>query len=248
MKSTSTICKTILLSSAAWPLADSTVFPWPLAKRKPSLLLLPMLRNVIARQWIVPALTSSDAFDLSAIPRPLAAPERSASSPASDPIRCPPLRHTQRYILPDQQAPHLTSSDKVVLGFARCRHPLFPQSASLASAGWSHLTNGSPNYGVNSTAFAQRFGAAVARDTSEGLFTDCIFAPTSIIRTPATTSSASITTSSTASSTPPPAPSSRGLTPAAPRPILLCSPGTLVQPPLPMSTIPSSTAVRSRPC
>ena len=40
------------------------------------------------------------------------------------------------------------------------------------SGGYSHLRNGSPNYGTNSTAYAQRFGAAVARGTSQKLFSD----------------------------------------------------------------------------
>ena len=34
------------------------------------------------------------------------------------------------------------------------------------SAGWSHLTNGQPNYGTNSEAFGQRLGAAAIRDSS----------------------------------------------------------------------------------
>jgi len=47
----------------------------------------------------------------------------------------------------------------------------------LFSAGWTHLIDGSPNYGTNSKAFAQRLGAAAALSTSRGIFTDCILGP-----------------------------------------------------------------------
>ncbi len=93
---------------------------------------------------------------------------------APDP-NTPAGRH-DKYILPGQSAPRLTVSDKVALGFKDAFSP-FALVGITASAGYSHLTNGSPNYGTNSTAFGQRFGAAAARDTSEGLFTDCIMAP-----------------------------------------------------------------------
>jgi hypothetical protein len=39
------------------------------------------------------------------------------------------------------------------------------------------VTDGSPNYGSNGRGFAQRLGAAAARDSSEGIFSDSILAP-----------------------------------------------------------------------
>lgn len=72
-------------------------------------------------------------------------------------------------ILPGQTAPRQTARDKLV-GSVRDAVSPFSFGGELISAGYSHLTNGSPNYGTNSTAFAQRFGASVARGTSQNLF------------------------------------------------------------------------------
>jgi hypothetical protein len=47
----------------------------------------------------------------------------------------------------------------------------------VISAGWSHLINGSPNYGVNGEAFAQRLGAAAALNSSKEIFSDSVLAP-----------------------------------------------------------------------
>ncbi len=49
--------------------------------------------------------------------------------------------------------------------------------ATILSAGYAHVTDGQPNYGVNSTAFGKRVGAAAVRETAEGVFTDIVFAP-----------------------------------------------------------------------
>jgi hypothetical protein len=47
----------------------------------------------------------------------------------------------------------------------------------VASAGYSHLIDGIPNYGTNSQAFAQRLGAAAALSASREIFSDSIMAP-----------------------------------------------------------------------
>lgn len=44
------------------------------------------------------------------------------------------------------------------------------------SAGWSHLTNGQPNYGTNSAAFGQRLGAAAIRDSTQAFLSNGPFA------------------------------------------------------------------------
>ncbi len=80
-----------------------------------------------------------------------------------------------KYILPGQIAPPLTPSDKVLLGLKDAFSP-FSLVSITVETGYSHLTNSSPNYGTNRTAFAQRFGAIAVRHTSEGLFTDCVMA------------------------------------------------------------------------
>jgi hypothetical protein len=84
-------------------------------------------------------------------------------------------RPTDKYIKPYQQVPRLTVGDKVKLGLKDSVSPL-SAIGWLAAAGYSHGINGSPNYGTNGSAFAQRFGAAAARAGSEGIFSDSIMA------------------------------------------------------------------------
>ncbi len=79
-------------------------------------------------------------------------------------------------IQPGWHAQPLTAHQKVVLEM----HDLYAPASLAAialSAGYSHVTNGSPNYGTNSKAFAQRLGATAARDTSEDLFAYGILDP-----------------------------------------------------------------------
>lgn len=82
---------------------------------------------------------------------------------------------TDKIIAPGQPAPSLTAGNKVLLGLKNSFSP-FSAAGWILSAGYSHVTDSSPNYGTNSGAFAQRFGAAVARGTSEGVFSDSIMA------------------------------------------------------------------------
>lgn len=70
----------------------------------------------------------------------------------------------------------LPAKDKVLLGFRDLYSPL-TLSGIVLSAGYSHLTDGQPNYGVNSEAFGKRLGASILRDSTEGIFTDAVFAP-----------------------------------------------------------------------
>jgi hypothetical protein len=83
---------------------------------------------------------------------------------------------TQKYIQAGQQVPKLTVGDKALLGL-RDSVSTFSAFGWLVSAGYDQLTNSSPNYGTNGTAFAQRLGAAAARDASEEIFSDSILAP-----------------------------------------------------------------------
>ena len=82
---------------------------------------------------------------------------------------------SDRFIAPGQQAPTLSARDKFVMGAKDSITP-FSAAAWLTSAGWSHLINGSPNYGTNSGAFGQRLGASVIRDISEDFFSTSIMA------------------------------------------------------------------------
>jgi hypothetical protein len=47
----------------------------------------------------------------------------------------------------------------------------------FAAAGYEQLRNSEPNYGTDRGAFGERLGAAAIRDTTQGVFTDAVFAP-----------------------------------------------------------------------
>ena len=83
---------------------------------------------------------------------------------------------TLKYIPAGWTAQPLTAHDKIVLGFKDSYSP-FSFLGIIVSAGYSHLTNGQPNYGTDKGAFGQRLGATAIRDTSEQLLTDAVFAP-----------------------------------------------------------------------
>ena len=79
-------------------------------------------------------------------------------------------------IAPNEIAEPMSVHDKVVGGL-KDSVSLFSATGWIASAGWEQLTNGSPNYGTDKGAFGQRLGASVIRNVSEGVFSDCFFAP-----------------------------------------------------------------------
>jgi len=81
-----------------------------------------------------------------------------------------------KYIPPNETAQPITAQDKVVIGL-RDLVSVENVLAWVTVAGYEQAVNGAPNYGTNSMAFGQRFGASVARETSQGLFTDCVFSP-----------------------------------------------------------------------
>jgi hypothetical protein len=79
-------------------------------------------------------------------------------------------------IMPGQTAPPLTSHDKVLLGLKQS-FTLFSVVGWTTSAGYSHLTNGIPNYGTDKGAFGERLGATALRSISENVFGNAVFAP-----------------------------------------------------------------------
>ncbi len=81
-----------------------------------------------------------------------------------------------KYIEPGQQAPALSSGDKVRLGIRDAVSP-FAAIGWLSSAAYSQAIDSVPNYGQGWAPFAQRFGAAAARASTEGILSDSIFAP-----------------------------------------------------------------------
>lgn len=70
-----------------------------------------------------------------------------------------------------QVAPPQTARDKAVGSLKDTISP-FSLIGNVVSAGYSHAVDSSPNYGVDGNAFAQRFGAAVARGASQNLFSN----------------------------------------------------------------------------
>ena len=80
------------------------------------------------------------------------------------------------FILPGQQAPHLTASNKFVMGIKDSVTP-FSMTGWVASALYAQALDGAPNYGTNGKAFAQRLGASAARAGSEDIFSNSIMAP-----------------------------------------------------------------------
>jgi hypothetical protein len=84
--------------------------------------------------------------------------------------------HMQMVISPKEIVGPMSVRDKVFAGF-KSSASLYSAVGWLSSAGYEHVLNSSPNYGTNSEAFAQRFGAAVARGVSQGVFSNSLFAP-----------------------------------------------------------------------
>jgi hypothetical protein len=114
--------------------------------------------------------SSSSASDLPDAP---GATAFAAAAPPSSGTVAPKY---SKYISPDETAQPITAQDKVVIGL-RDLVSVENVLAWVAVAGYEQAVNGAPNYGTNSTAFGKRFGASVARETSQGLFTDCVFSP-----------------------------------------------------------------------
>lgn len=81
-----------------------------------------------------------------------------------------------KYIPAGMTAQPITAHDKVLLGLRDLYSPL-NFVAMVASAGYEHVVNGAPNYGTDRGAFGQRLGAAAIRESTQGLFTDTVFAP-----------------------------------------------------------------------
>jgi hypothetical protein len=132
----------------------------------------------------------SFASDSSTAPDSSAAPDASSASDLPDAPSATPLPAFAagappsgavagkyvKYIPPNETAQPITAQDKVIIGL-RDAVSIENVLAWVTVAGYEQAVNGAPNYGTNSTAFGKRFGASVARETSQGIFTDCVFSP-----------------------------------------------------------------------
>lgn len=119
--------------------------------------------------------SSSSLDEMNGIsPQPVgaSAPQAQATTSARDQTVVLPRVQTVRA---GQIAPPQHVRDKFLLSLRESITP-FSMAGWVSSAGWSHLINSAPNYGVNSEAFAQRFGAAAATGSSKNFFSDAVFA------------------------------------------------------------------------
>lgn len=81
-----------------------------------------------------------------------------------------------KYIAAGERAQAITAHDKVVIGLKDLVNPL-NFVAMFVTSGYEQVTNGEPNYGRDRGAFGERLGAAAIRESTQGLFTDSVFAP-----------------------------------------------------------------------
>ena len=70
----------------------------------------------------------------------------------------------------------LTTRDKMEIG-ARDLYSPFSMLGYIVTAGYDQAENTQPNFGTDRGAFGQRLGATVLRLSTEGVFTDMVFAP-----------------------------------------------------------------------
>ncbi len=81
-----------------------------------------------------------------------------------------------RYIEQGERARRLTSGDKVALGLRSSVTP-YAVAGWFVAATFEEIINGSPAFGECARCYGQRLGAAAARDSSEGIFSDSVLAP-----------------------------------------------------------------------
>jgi hypothetical protein len=166
-----------------------------------ALVLIALLACMLARSAVAQSVTAPAeiAAGFPAMLRPAPAepptPEIDAPQPqpaaldlAGDPARSPdavPIDQPggyqvapihRKYIMPDMRAQTITGRDKVIIGLQGAYSPQ-NFGGIIVAAGYEQLRNGQPNYGTDRGAFGERLGAAGIRDTSQGVFTDSVFAP-----------------------------------------------------------------------
>ena len=81
-----------------------------------------------------------------------------------------------KYIPAGWHAQTITGHDKVIIGLRDLYNPLNFAAIFLVS-GYEQALNGEPNYGTDRGAFGERLGAAAIRESTQGVFTDSVFAP-----------------------------------------------------------------------
>jgi hypothetical protein len=103
--------------------------------------------------------------------KPMAAEPKTVTQTSSLPMA--PMY--SRVIPAGMATPQIHKWDKIELA-TRDLYSLSNVVDFVVSAGWSHVTNGQPNYGTDSGAFGQRVGAAAIRDSAQGFLSNGPFA------------------------------------------------------------------------
>ena len=131
----------------------------------------------------LPFSTSASAApedSLPTAPTPQTAPPQtgglSASTPPATPGQHPIAPLHAKYIPAGYRAQPLGVHDKVITGIGDL-YSVENFAAIILSAGYEHVLNSEPNYGTDKGAFGERIGAAAIRETTQGIFTDMVFAP-----------------------------------------------------------------------
>lgn len=126
-----------------------------------------------------PALFSSSAVLADAAEMPDAPDPQFASEPkpkhGTDPSEHIAQKRT-KVIPSDWHAQRLSAGWKMRVG-AEDLYSFEDFAAIFLSAGYEHVLNSEPNYGTDKGAFGERLGAAAIRETTQGAFTDIVFAP-----------------------------------------------------------------------
>jgi len=140
----------------------------------------PMLISDVSSPTVAPNTLTVSTSDTSALPEAPSAILRASTvdfdgqTPSSG--NGLEVSRFTKYVPVGATAPQITAHDKVVMGLRDSISP-FSILGILASASYSHLTNGQPNFGTNKGAFGQRIGAVAIRDTTENIFSDSVYAP-----------------------------------------------------------------------
>lgn len=119
---------------------------------------------------------SGDSFDNDGPPDALATDrDEQPKTPNVQPATLRPALPRVKFISAGRPVLPQKAHDKILLGLRETATP-YSIAGWFLSSGWSHLIDGSPNYGVNSEAYAQRLGAAAALNASKEIFSDSVLA------------------------------------------------------------------------
>jgi hypothetical protein len=122
------------------------------------------------------AAVSSSADELPDAPSAIASRESALETSHGPAARAHIAPALMKRIPDGWTAQPITSHQKFLLGLRELASPI-GIAGMVGAAGFSHITNGQPNYGTDSGAFEQRLGAVLLRDTTEAVFSDAVFAP-----------------------------------------------------------------------